>query len=50
LNKTFTEGLKFLLENKDIQKMFKDLEKAQKEVEAVLKQADTIKNKYNGKL
>ncbi|WP_156043274.1 hypothetical protein [Paenibacillus sp. UNC451MF] len=45
MNNTFKQGLKFMMENKKIQKMFKELEKAQKEVDAVVKNAEKIKKK-----
>jgi len=40
------QSLKFMMENKDMQKMFKDMEKAQKQVEAALKAAEKIKKKW----
>lgn len=39
------EAFKFMLENKDIQTMFKDIEKGQKQVEAAIKQAQKLKKK-----
>jgi|GEM_PF-4095033 len=39
------EAFKFMLENKDIQKMFKDIEKGHKAVDAAMKQAEKLKQK-----
>lgn len=39
------EAFKFLLESKDMKKMFKELEKAQKRVDSVMKQAEKLKGK-----
>ncbi|MFE5321248.1 hypothetical protein ACFQ88_21315 [Paenibacillus sp. NPDC056579] len=41
----YKQALKFMMENKGMQKMFKDLEKAQKQVDAAIKNAEKIKKK-----
>ncbi|UQZ85750.1 hypothetical protein SK3146_05039 [Paenibacillus konkukensis] len=46
MNNTFKQGFKFMMENKDIQKMFKDMAKAQKQVDAAVKAAEKLKKKW----
>jgi hypothetical protein len=46
LKHTYKMGLKFLMENKQIQQMWKDLDKTHKQVEKVMKNAQDIKNKH----
>jgi len=42
-------GIDFLIENKELKKMYKDMNQLSKELEAVMKKSDKLKTKYKVK-